>query len=134
MRPVFTLTALFVSCLAPAALSAQDVSGAPFKEGDVIGFDQLDRIEKYLPKEFWDNRDFFFYEGMKLTIGPAYVDYSPAEAYVAATKANSDKVSLGPESSLVGYVNGQPFPTEKIDCKGDPGAGAKIAWNFDRRW
>jgi hypothetical protein len=135
MRPVFRfLTAFLAACLAPAVLFAQDVSGVPFKEGEVIGFDQLDRLEKYLPKEFWDNRDFFFYEGMKLTIGPAYVDYSPAEAYVAATKANSSKVKLGAEGSLSGFVNGQPFPLDQIDCKNDPEAGVKIAWNFDRRW
>jgi hypothetical protein len=120
--------------LAPAALVAQDASGPPFKEGDVIGFEQIDSLQKYLPKEFWDNRDFFFYEGMKLQIGPAFADYSPAAAYQAATKANEGKAKIGADGSLSGYVSGQPFPMEKIDCKGDPQGAVKIAWNFDRRW
>jgi hypothetical protein len=128
------LTVLTAPLLAPAALLAQDVSGPSFKEGDVIGYDQIDSLQKYLPKEFWDNRDFFFYEGMKLTIGPAHADYAPSEAYQAATKANEGKAKVGAENSLSGYVTGQPFPAQKVDCKSDPEAGAKIAWNFDRRW
>jgi len=120
--------------LAPAALLAQDVSGPSFKEGDVIGYEQIDRLQKYLPKEFWDNRDFFFYEGMQLRIGPAHADYAPAEAYQAATRANAGKAKLGADGSLSGYVSGQPFPMDQIDCKGDPDAAVKMAWNFDRRW
>jgi hypothetical protein len=134
MRRFLRLLAAIAPLLAPAALLAQDVSGPSFKEGDVIGYDQIESLQKYLPKEFWDNRDFFFYEGMKLTIGPAHADYSPAEAYQAATKANTGKARLGAENSMSGYVTGQPFPSDKVDCKSDPEAGAKIAWNFDRRW
>ena len=126
---------LVVSLLSPGASFAQeDVSGPSFKEGDVIGYDQIDSLQRYLPKEFWDNRDFFFYEGMQLKIGPAHADYSPAEAYRAATQENVGKAALGAEGSLSGYVTGQPFPSEKVDCKSDPDAGVKIAWNFDRRW
>ncbi len=125
---------LLVASLLPAALLAQDVSGPALKSGDVISFEKIDSLERYLPKEFWDNRDFFFYEGMQMRIGAVQADYTPADAYQAATKANVDKAKLGAESSMSGYVGGQPFPMEKIDCKGDPQAGAKIAWNFDRRW
>jgi hypothetical protein len=123
-----------VSLLLPDALLAQDVSGPSFKPGDVIGFEQLDALERYLPKEFWDNRDFFFYEGMQLRIGPTNADYTPADAYEQATKSNAGKAKIGPESSLEGYVSGQPFPMDKIDCKNDPQAGVKIAWDFDHRW
>ncbi len=31
-----------------------------FEEGDVLGFDQIDRLQPFLPEQFWDNRDFFF--------------------------------------------------------------------------
>ena len=48
-----------------------------FKEGDVIGVDKIDSLKPFLPPEFWSNRDFFFYEGMKLEIGPFYRDYAP---------------------------------------------------------
>jgi hypothetical protein len=122
--------------LAAPVLAQEDVRpGAPtFKEGDVITMDKIEQIKPFLPPEFWDNRDFFFYEGMQLEIGPSFADYSPADVYKQATEKYSSRVKLGPESSLVDYRAGQPFPMDKIDCKGDPQAGAKIAWNFVRRW
>jgi len=120
--------------LLPAALSAQDASSPGLKPGDVIPFDKVDSLQRYLPKEFWDNRDFFFYEGMQLKIGAVHADYTPAGAYQEATNTNAGKASLGAEGSLSGYVSGQPFPMDKIDCQGDPQAALKIAWNFDRRW
>ena len=129
------LVAALALCAAPA-LAQEDVKpGAPtFKEGDVIGFDQIEKLKPFLPPEFWDNRDFFFYEGMQLEIGPSFADYGPPPVYVEATKKHSGAVKLGPENSLENYTAGQPFPSEQIDCKGDPQAGAKIAWNFVRRW
>jgi len=122
--------------LATPALAAEDVGpGAPtFKEGDIVTLDKIEKIKPFLPPEFWDNRDFFFYEGMQLTIGPAYRDYSPPPVYTEATKKYSGKVKLGPENSLENYRAGQPFPIEAVDCKGDPQAGAKIAWDFVLRW
>jgi hypothetical protein len=130
------IAVLLAACAAPPAHSQEDVvPGAPtFAPGDVIGFDQVAKLEPFLPAEFWANRDFFFYEGMKLTVGPFFADYSPAEVYKAATRRWSGQVKLGPENSLEGYRAGQPFPMEQIDCAGDPQAGAKIAWNFMRRW
>jgi hypothetical protein len=116
------------------ALAAEDAGAPSFASGDVIGFDRVDALERWLPKEFWDNRDFFFYEGMQLRIGALHADYAPAEAYQAATRANAGKAKLGEEGSLSGYAGGQPFPMEKLDCRGDPKAGVQVAWNFDRRW
>jgi hypothetical protein len=122
--------------LAAPALAQEDVApGAPaFTEGDIISLDDVEKLEPFLPPEFWENRDFFFYEGMKMEIGPSFADYSPADVYQQATKRYSGAVKLGPENSLVGYRAGQPFPMEKLDCEGDPGAGAKLAWNLVRRW
>jgi hypothetical protein len=108
--------------------------GPGFKEGDVISFQEIEKLKPFLPPEFWSNRDFFFFEGMQLEIGPAFRDYSPAEVYLQATARNGDSVQLGPENSLENYRAGQPFPMDEIDCRGDPQAGAKIAWNFVRRW
>jgi hypothetical protein len=126
---------LLVLALASAAPAQEDVApGAPtFKEGDVINFEQLESIRPFLPPEFWANRDFFFYEGMQLEIGPTQRDYSEPQAYHAATEKYGNRAKLGPEASLDGYVAGRPFPGE-IDCKGDPKAGEKIIWNFDWRW
>ena len=123
--------------IAPLAASAQEdtASGAPtFREGDVITADRIDAIRPFVPPEFWSNRDFFFYEGMQLEIGPFHRDYSFPPVYQEATKKFSADVRLGPSNSLVGYRAGQPFPMEDIDCETDPQAGAKIAWNFVRRW
>jgi hypothetical protein len=105
-----------------------------FKEGDVLGFADVAKLEPFLPAEFWAHRELFFYEGMQLEIGPPQRDYSPAAAYVAATKEFAGKAKIGPDGSLAGYVAGQPFPMPKIDCARDPDAGNKIAWNFDYRW
>ena len=134
MRAPILLVVLALSFATPA-LAAEDVApGAPtFKEGDVISYDSVEALKPFLPPEFWDNRDFFFYEGMRLEIGPTQRDYTPAAAYEAATAANKGKPKLGPENSLSGYTAGRPFD-EKIDCKTDPQAGAKIMWNFDWRW
>jgi hypothetical protein len=121
--------------LAAAAGAQEDVSpGAPtFKEGDTISFDRVESLKPFLPPEFWDNRDFFFYEGMQLEIGPTNRDYSEPTAFQQASERNKGSAKIGPEESLEGYVSGRPF-SGPIDCKGDPQAGAKLAWNFDWRW
>src|SRR5262249_55094329 len=122
--------------LALPATAAEDTgpSTPTFKEGDVITIDKIDSLKPFLPPEFWSNRDFFFYEGMKLEVGPFFRDYTPADAYQAATTKSAGQAKIGPEESLSNYTSGQPFPMDKIDCKGDPQAGAKIIWNFDYQW
>jgi len=135
LRPIRFLTLVAACALAAPALAREDVKpGTPtFQEGDVISLDKIEQIKPFLPPEFWDNRDFFFYEGMQMEIGPSFADYSPAEVYKQATAKYSANVKLGPENSLQNYRAGQPFPIDKIDCK-DPQAGAKIAWDFVLRW
>jgi hypothetical protein len=53
---------------------------------------------------------------------------------VAATERFRGQARLGPDGSLEHHVAGQPFPMAEIDCRADPDAGVKIAWNFDQRW
>ncbi len=136
MRAIATFAGLVLALAAPAALGQEDAGpGTPaFVEGDVITLDRVEALKNFLPDQFWANRDFFFYEGMKLEIGPSYRDYSPPEVYQRATEQYHEQVRLGPENSLMGYRAGQPFPMDEIDCTGDPQAGAKVAWNFVRRW
>ncbi len=105
-----------------------------FKEGDVIPFDQIEKLRPYLPSEFWDNRDFFFYEGMRLEIGPTQKDYAPAGPYTDATEKFKGQARIGPDNGLENYVAGQPFPMDEIDCLGDPQAGVKVMWDFDYQW
>ena len=120
----------------PTLALAQDAgSGAPaFQAGDVISFDDVDKLRPFLPDEFWDNRDFFFYEGMKLEIGETQADYAPPPEYNAATERYRGQSRVGPDNSLENYWGGQPFPMEEIDCLGDPQAGVKIMWNFRYQW
>jgi hypothetical protein len=120
---------------APAFAQEDAPAGAPaFKEGDVVGFDRVDSLKPFLPPEFWANRDFFFYEGMRMEIGPFHRDYSPPPEYHAATEKFKGQPKIGPDDSLENYTAGQPFPMDSIDCKGDPQAGTKIMWNFDYAW
>jgi hypothetical protein len=76
MRAIFCLLA--ASLLTLPALAQEDVApGTPtFSEGDVITMDKVDALRPFLPPEFWANRDFFFYEGMQLEIGPSGRDSS----------------------------------------------------------
>jgi len=135
MRKLWIAGSLAALLAAPVVAQEDVGPGAPtFKEGDVITLDKVDSLRPFLPSEFWANRDFFFYEGMQLEIGPSFRDYSPPPAYLAATEKFKGQAKVGPEASLANYTAGQPFPMEQIDCKGDPEAGAKIAWNFDHQW
>ena len=128
--------------LPAAAGNAESLSGAspdagpesPFQEGDIISFDQIDRLQPYLPPEFWANRDFFFYEGMRLEIGPTQADYSPSDVYKAATEKYRGQPRVGPDDSLENHFAGQPFPMDEIDCQADPKAGTKIMHNFKKKW
>jgi hypothetical protein len=133
---VAVLAAMMLMWSAAGALAQQDAEGTgpSFKEGDVITMDKLESIRPYLPEQFWNNRDFFFYEGMQIEVGPFYRDYSGAEAYDAATAKFKGQPKIGPDESLENYVGGQPFPMDEIDCTGDPQAGVKIMWNFDYTW
>jgi hypothetical protein len=137
LRVPFALVAILagLALAAPAPAQEDAPAGAPaFKEGDVIEFGRVDSLKPFLPPEFWANRDFFFYEGMRMEIGPFHRDYSPPPEYQAATEKFKGQPKIGPDDSLENYTAGQPFPMDAIDCKGDPQAGTKIMWNFDYQW
>ncbi|MEN8159610.1 MAG: DUF1329 domain-containing protein, partial [Myxococcota bacterium] len=133
MRAITGLLAAIL--LALPAFAQEDVApGAPtFNEGDIITMDRVDALKPFLPPEFWANRDFFFYEGMQLEIGPSHRDYSEPDLYEQVSQQYKGQARIGPEASLENYSAGRPFPGE-IDCKGDPQAGTKHIWNFDHQW
>ena len=116
----------------PAAAEQTDAGGAApaFKEGDVLSYDDIEKLRPFLPEQFWDNRDFFFYEGMQLEIGPSDYDYTPAVEWMSMTERFKGQSRIGPDDSLENWKTGWPFLEEEIDCKGDPTAGTKIMWNF----
>ena len=134
------LAALLLGLMLPASGLAQDAPiedvtpEAPFKQGDLISFDELDKLKQYLPPEFWENRNYFFYEGMEITVGPANRKYGAADAFEAATQRFKGQPEIGKDGALENYTAGQPFPNEEIDCKGDPHAGTKVVWNFMKNW
>jgi hypothetical protein len=129
------IPALALGWIFSTALAADTgPAGYPFQEGDVLTFDQVDKLRDYLPSPFWEHRDYFFFEGMQLEIGPSFRDYGESDAYRKVTNENRGKASIGKDGSLVGYSGGRPFETDDIDCKGDPEAGNKIIWNFTKSW
>ena len=126
-----------VLLLAAPGFAAHDDAGssAPaFQEGDIISFDDVNKLKPFLPDDFWDNRDFYFYEGMKLEIGPTQADYSVPPEYREATEKYRGQVRIGLDNSIENYWGGQPFPMDEIDCKSDPQAGVKIMWDHRYQW
>jgi len=138
-KPWTILAALALASVAPLAATAGEkpadaVPESPLKEGDVVAFDDVEKLRGYLPPQFWENREFFLYEGMRIEIGPTNRDYGEAKAYKDATARWQKEAKIGRDGALVDFVAGRPFPTESIDCKGDPQAGLKIIWNFNKSW
>ena len=117
---------VLATTLPAPALGAVDAGALvpAFREGDIITLDQIEKLRPFLPEEFWDYRDLFFYEGMRLEIGPSDRDYGPAAEYLAATERYRGEPRIGPDNSLENYTAGQPFPMDEIDCLGDPHASA----------
>jgi hypothetical protein len=134
VRATFVLSLLLaVPAPALAQEAAEDViPGVPFKEGDVLSYEQLDKLKDYLPPEFWENREYFFYEGMQIEVGPFQRPYPVSAEYQAQTERFRGQASIGKDGALTNYTAGQPFA--EIDCKGDPHAGTKVMWNFIKRW
>ena len=99
------LVALLLTLSLPLGTLAQDGAGEdvapgfPFKEGDAVSFDQIEKLKDFLPPEFWANHEYFFYEGMELQIGKTR-DYSPSDAYKAATEKNKGMAKLGRDGAL----------------------------------
>ncbi len=122
------------SALAQEKQSVDVLPTTPFKEGDTITFDQIEKLKDFLPPEFWTNREFFFYEGMQLEIGPTLRKYGVADAYAAASEKFKGQAKIGQDGALENYASGMPFDSASLDCKGDPNAGVKIVWNFLRAW
>jgi hypothetical protein len=112
---------------------AEDATPVPFKTGDVFEVDRLNVLQNYLPPFMWEERERFFFEGMRLEIGPCFADYSPPAFYREATERFSGKASLDDEGGLVGYGAGLPFAPATLS-KDDPQVGLKWFWNVQERY
>ncbi len=113
---------------------AEDAPPAlPFAPGDVFGLEAVDVLRSFLPDFLWPYRDRFFFEGMRLEIGPCFRDFHPPAFYRQATEKNRGEAQLRPDGGIEGYRAGQPFPAEDLDPR-DPRAGDKWLWNVEFRY
>ena len=117
--------------------AAEELPGASlvflFEPGAVIDAKHADSIRRFVPKEVWDNRERFFYDGMRLEIGPCFRDYAPPAFFDAATEKFRGQAKLGEAGGLQDYGAGLPFAPDTIDPK-DPQAGQRWAWNVEQRY
>jgi hypothetical protein len=105
----------------------------PFEGGASVDLPRIEALKRFLPKELWANRERFFYEGMRLEIGPCFRDYSPPEFFVQATEAHRGQAALTEDGGLENHVAGLPFPADTID-PADATAGLRWAWNVAERY
>ncbi|MEN8158672.1 MAG: DUF1329 domain-containing protein, partial [Myxococcota bacterium] len=112
---------------------AEDVSTLPFQVGDTFDIERLPVLERYLPDFLWPYRERFFFEGMRLEIGPCFRDYGAPDFFVGATEAGRGKASLDEGGGLVGFEAGLPFHPGDV-AKDDPRAGSKWLWNVQQRY
>jgi hypothetical protein len=111
----------------------EDAPPLLFETGDVIEAERRERVRDYLPPEIWEHRERFFFEGMRLEIGPCFRDYSPPAFFDEATAAFAGRAKLLPNGGVEGRVAGLPFPPEAIEPD-DPDAGQKWSWNMQARY
>jgi hypothetical protein len=112
---------------------AEDVTSLPFATGDTLDTEKLPVLERYLPEFIWPNRERFFYEGMRLEIGPCFRDYGPPDFFVKATDAGRGKAKLTDGGGLESYEAGLPFHPGEIAAD-DPQAGLRWLWNVQHRY
>jgi hypothetical protein len=95
--------------------------------------DRMAVLERYLPDFVWQYRERFFYEGMRLEVGPCFRDYSAPDFFQEATRRHGGEARLLPDGGIEGWAAGLPFAPERIEA-GDPEAGRKWLWNVAARY
>lgn len=105
----------------------------PFAPGDTLSLAQVETLRRFLPRPLWEYRDRFFYEGMRLEVGPCYRDYAAPAFFQEVTAKQAAPATLASDGGLAGWTAGLAFPPEAIE-PADPGAGAKWAWNAATRY
>jgi hypothetical protein len=105
----------------------------PFRPGDSLALPQIEMLRRFLPRPLWEYRERFFYEGMRLEVGPCYRDYSPPAFFQEATARHAGQATLTSDEGLAGWVAGLAFAPDAID-PADSEAGARWAWNVATRY
>jgi hypothetical protein len=111
----------------------EDAPPLPVKTGDVITLERIEALKRFIPAAVWDQRERFFYEGMRLEIGPCFRDYAPPAFFQDATAKFKGQAKLREDGGLEGYTAGLPFAPETI-TRDDPSAGLQWAWNVAERY
>ena len=112
---------------------ARDAAPVRLREGMVLDGDDLLILRQLVPQEIWAHREIFFYEGMRMEIGPCFRRYPLPGFFTRATEKYAGKVQLQPNGALEGYVAGLPFPPEQIDEEAAD-AATRWAWNLELRF
>jgi hypothetical protein len=112
---------------------AEDAATVPFKVGDTFAIDRLATLERYIPDFLWTNRDRFFYEGMRLEIGPCFRDYGAPDFFTSATEQGRGKATLTANGGLANWTAGLPFHPADI-ASDAPDAGLRWLWNVQSRY
>jgi len=112
---------------------AEDATGAPLTPGDSFGLDRLAVLERYIPDFLWTHRDRFFYEGMRLEIGPCFRSYGAPDFFVSATEQGRGKAKLAAGGGLSGWTAGLPFHPGDI-APDALDAGLRWLWNVQSRY
>jgi hypothetical protein len=111
----------------------EDATPLPFQPGDSFGVDRLAVLQTFLPAFLWQERERFFFDGMRLEIGPCFRDYAPPAFFQQATAAGAGKARLDDDGGLRDYGAGLPFAPTGV-AKDDPQAGLRWLWNVEHRY
>ena len=107
-------------------------SAVQLKEGMVLTEKALPALQSLLPPEVWQERETFFFEGMRMVLGPCFRHYPASPPYEKATETFAGEPKLDDKGNLKDYKAGLPFAPETIDPKA-PDAATRWAWNLEMR-
>jgi hypothetical protein len=101
-----------------------------FKPGDVLTHADLEKVRPFMLPGYFEQ--FQKWTDLKMEVGETY-HVTPHKAVLDCNEKFQRQVKLAADGALENYVCGFPFANEDIK-EGDPQAGLKAAWNYDKRW
>lgn len=120
-------------CRALRAPSGTVENPPVYKPGQVVTREQLDSLQPLLPPELWEQRDLFFFDGMRLELGPCFRRYAPPDFFAEATRQFAGQSRLLENGGLASAAAGLPFDPAALAME-DPEIGQKWAWNVAHRY
>jgi hypothetical protein len=99
----------------------------------VVTREQLDGLQLLLPPELWERRDLFFFDGMRLELGPCFRRYAPPDFFADSTRQFSGQSRLLDNGGIASVAPGLPFDPTSLTPE-DPEIGQKWAWNVAHRY